>query len=397
MVLNIVDLASYFDAHDVSPDGWPVLCNVVAPNQTALEAVPSWPAAALPSSGRVGSGRGLTHSEALESGLGSAIELACACRWPDLETTRANVSELEGEVWDAAMLSGFSRSQLDKPTAWNTAFAGVDNIRIPESETHEWVRGLSVDGQTVWLPADVVYISDAPHGTYVIADTNGCAAGETDKAARSAALFELIERDATGRWWYGKRARRRLTSTTLGLGVAACVTACSDAGIDLQLVDITSDLDVPCVAAVGKSSAEYVACGFAAAARFEEAATKAVTEMAQMFLVIRGGMAGAVIRPGLSQWLSEVTMRTPPLSLIKTSKNRIPEAPQSIGSRLTDAGVRIAFVNISRSEFGVPVWRAVSPDLCHWKPRFGRDRLLMPDWHDHAPPDVTPNSVFLRL
>lgn len=294
-------------------------------------------------------------------------------------------------------MSGFSHKQLAEATAWNTAFAGVDEIKSPDSETYEWVRGLSVDGQTIWLAADAVYISDAPHGTYVIADTNGCAAGETDKAARSTALFELIERDATGRWWYGKRARRQLTPTVLGVGVSACFTACSDAGIDLQLVDITSDLDVPCVAAVGVSSAGYVACGFAAAARFEEAATKAITEMAQMFLVIRGGMAGAAFRPGLFQWLSEVTMRTPPLSLTKTSKNLIPEAPQSIGTRLTDAGVRIAFVNISRSEFGVPVWRAVSPDLCHWKPRFGRDRLLMPDWHDHAPPDVSPNNVFLRL
>lgn len=395
--MNITGFVSYFDVDYVSPDGWPVQCNVVAPNRAALETLPSWPTAALPESGRVGSGRGLSHYDALESGLGSAFELACACRWPDLVSTRASASDLDGEVWDAALLSGFSQQQFAEAEAWNTKFSGVDEILSPKSETHEWVRGLGLDGEEIWLPADAVYISGVTQGTYAVADTNGCAAGETDNAARSAALFELIERDATGRWWYGNRARREIAPTALSDDVAACVSSFCDAGVVPKLVDISSDLEVPCVAAFGASSAGHVACGFAAAAHYEEAAIKALTEMAQMFLVIRGGMAGATLRPGLAQWLSEVTVRTPPFSRIEAADGRVPKAPSGIGTRFADAGVRLAFVNISRPEFGVPVWRAVSPDMCHWKPRFGRSRLLQPDRQDLAQIAVTPNKIFLRL
>lgn len=395
--MNVFDFAPYFDVVDVSPNGWSVRCNLVSPNKAVLEAVPDWPVAALPGSGRAGSGRGLSHTEALASGLGSAFELACACRWSDLKTRRAPASDLEGTVWDAALLSGFSQQQLAEAAMWNAAFEGLDTILAPSGEVVDWVHGLGPDGSRIWLPADAVYISDAPDGVYAVSDTNGCAAGESAKDARSTALFELIERDATGRWWYGKRARPALPPSVLSPRTAACVEECSDAGVTVRVIDITSDIGVPCVASVGVSPSGQVACGFAAAACYELAATKAVTEMAQMYLVIQRGHAGAVLRPGLIKWLNEVTAETPPLSRVAPTNDRVPKAPTSIGTRLSDAGVRLAFVDLGRPEFGVPVWRAVSPDLCHWKPRFGRNRLLQPDRNDIAPVAVAPNDIFLRL
>ena len=52
-----------------------------------------------------------------------------------------------------------------------------------------------------------------------------------------------------------------------------------------------------------------------------------------------------------------------------------PAALAALAAILARAGCRVALVDRSRAEFGVPVVRALSPDLCHWKPRLGRARL----------------------
>ena len=40
-----------------------------------------------------------------------------------------------------------------------------------------------------------------------IGDSNGCASGATLEEAKTAAILELIEWDATARWWYGRSPR----------------------------------------------------------------------------------------------------------------------------------------------------------------------------------------------
>jgi ribosomal protein S12 methylthiotransferase accessory factor len=40
---------------------------------------------------------------------------------------------------------------------------------------------------------------------------------------------------------------------------------------------------------------------------------------------------------------------------------------------------------MTRPEIGVPVFRAVSAALCHYKPRFGKARLTASDARDLAP------------
>jgi ribosomal protein S12 methylthiotransferase accessory factor len=43
------------------------------------------------------------------------------------------------------------------------------------------------------------------------------------------------------------------------------------------------------------------------------------------------------------------------------------------------AGIDVWFADLTRAAIGVPVFRALSTTLCHYKPRFGRRRLLAPD------------------
>ena len=57
-----------------SPD-LPVLCMALFPGDDIAKKLPGLPSAALPGSGRVANGRGVTRSECRSSGIGEAIEL----------------------------------------------------------------------------------------------------------------------------------------------------------------------------------------------------------------------------------------------------------------------------------------------------------------------------------
>lgn len=53
---------------------------------------------------------------------------------------------------------------------------------------------------------------------------------------------------------------------------------------------------------------------------------------------------------------------------------------------------------MTRPQLGIPVIRALSTDLCHFKPRFGRERLLAEDSRDCGRPlEPVPNSALLLV
>lgn len=388
--MSLTDLEPFFDVVPVSPAGWPVFCTLAAPNRAALERLPNWPRAGLPAAGRAAGGRGLDWETAKLSGLGEAVEIASLCRWGDEATVTARAGDLQGEVWTAAALGGFAEPQLSARDAWNAHMAGTDRVVQRDNDAEmEWVAARDLEGGSVWVPVDCVFLGAG------LADTNGCAAGQSDRDARSRALFELIERDATGRWWYGRRSRPLLADAQLDDAGRALCERFTNQGFTLRLFDITTDLGVASVAAAGMLPGGAPALGFASGADFASAATRALTEMGQMALVLRGAGA-AVLRADGARWLEEVSFATPPISLGVAGV--VPPAPADrIGSTLRDAGIRVAFVNQSRAELGVPVWRALSPDLCHWKPRLGRSRLLAPDPRDLGGPPGAMNPVLLRL
>ncbi|WP_419907285.1 YcaO-like family protein [Hoeflea sp.] len=397
--MSLSELAEYFDIHDLSPDGWPVVCNLTVPNEKATERWPDWPRAALSESGRAASGHGTSDTAARISGLGEAIEIVSLCRWGDEQTVVAVAGDLPGNVWDPAELAGFSAAQHKNRTAWNTHLRGTDWLPPGKKMAEiEWVQARSLDRSSVWVPAEAVFLGQGTMGdpdAVFVADTNGCAAGESDRASKSSALFELIERDATARWWYGCRARHRLPDSVLDAAGGTVLEASRAHKIDPRFFDITTDIGVPVVAAAGNEGDGPVALGFAAAPTFASAAMKALVEMLQMALVFKGFKGG--IRPGLATWALETTFSTPPLSLGVAPAAELPEEPSSIGMRLQEAGIRIAFFCQTRPEFEIPVWRAISPDLCHWKPRLGRSRLLAIDPRDCSEVQSAPNPVVLRL
>jgi ribosomal protein S12 methylthiotransferase accessory factor len=245
-----------------------------------------------------------------------------------------------------------------------------------------------------------------------IADSSGCAAGETVPAATLAAVLELVERDATGRWWYGGRRRPPISPDVAGLPAALAGFLMGRAR-QTVLFDITTDIGIPVVAAVSaEADGRDVALGFAARLDAPAAATSAATEMLQMEVALEAARELGREAADWWTWRRRVTMALPPLDAAgrlppaRLGTTRSATAPiaadRRVTGRLADgrdtrpppdglaavlaaldrAAIPLWTLELTRPSIGVPVVRALSTALCHAKPRFARPRLSAADPRD---------------
>ncbi len=170
-----------------------------------------------------------------------------------------------------------------------------------------WVRGTDLfSGEKVWVPAHLAgYLwNDVPHGSpFTVNDSNGLASGNNRLEAVYHALCELIERDA---WSFAElgasflpAARRQIIGGSSGghsddLEHCPCVEipgdnelfrAFQEAGLSLQVRDITSALRVPAFLASVTDENIFgfpmAHVGFGCSPNAQVALRRAITEVAQ--------------------------------------------------------------------------------------------------------------------
>jgi ribosomal protein S12 methylthiotransferase accessory factor len=376
----------------------PVHLAVALPNDRYREILPD---AALPESGRIASGRGLTVEACRQSCLGEAAELASCCAWGDEPLLPATAKLLGSKALPIRALDGLSAEQIAGRTDWNRAYDGFDwrpRAFNPDAAI-AWLPVINAfDASSVLVPADFMLIGRREAGdeeAATVADSNGCAAGQTADAARFSALLELIERDATARWWYGRRVRNSVAleelAEAMSVRMESDLSALAARGRRSRVFDITTDLGVPAFATVSaEPDGQGVALGFAAKASRAEAILSAITEMLQMEFSLAMAQAEPDASSQWTRWLSEVTLALPPLdarSPCDADAFMNDSAPVTLESALdacARSSIGIWFADLTRAAIGVPVFRALSTELCHYKPRFERTRLLAPDPRDLA-------------
>ncbi len=380
-------LAPFFEHVELSPPGWPVRIWATLAGKASLSEWPALPMAARPEAGRLGHGWGQDETEARRRSMGEMIEVASCCAWGDEPVLSAGSQPEAEDFWTPHDLLGFAPSQLKGRTRWNRYLGVTDNV--PQTSTlgaasaRGWLRAQRLDGRgTVLVPRELVLISPASGSgatDTLLPDTNGCATGLTPASALESALLELVERDATALWWYGGlKARRIDNARTEMAGVGAQALAAR--GREMRLIDITTDLGIPVAAALGCTpEGREVSAGFAARTRIASACDAAIGEMLLMELKVAAGRND----PGIRNWFDEIDLnRHPEVGKPGVASRAEPtEITAASISQKVAALCRIAFIDLTRPEFSVPVVRAISPDLCHWKPRLGRCRLTQQNGH----------------
>lgn len=364
-----------------------------------------WIAAAMQeqtddSARRAFSGTGFRPDEAIRTCLGEFAEFQSWLYRPsdgDRHCDRLALGERTIDPWD---ILGFSAAQPDRRLDFNANWAGYDLIPDPSAFDGEidWTAVESLaDRSTHWLPAQICF---GKYGERVTCadpswrvDSNGCAAGRTQQHATAHALLELVERDATGIWWYGRIPRPAVPRSLMEDDpISAALADRERLRQSVSLLDLTHDLEIPVVAAIlADSDGCLLSLGFGCDVDRVQAARSAYREMCQMELaldfarrrVTRDGDAATSDDRRLLAWLEkagDLPHLRPAEGLIA---RRLPtvarddaQIVEHVLERLRRAGLAAYSRDLQRPEIGVPAVRAFVPGLCHFKPRLGFRRLI---------------------
>jgi ribosomal protein S12 methylthiotransferase accessory factor len=246
----------------------------------------------------------------------------------------------------------------------------------------QWVKGTSLSrGSPVLLPASLCYrnVCDFDVPTPSVKMSSGCGAGQSVRNALLHGLFELVERDAVALWWLGGRAARPMTSDG---GFASLLNAIGreSSGRTTWLLDITTDLRIPCVVALSTDAGgRGLACGFAARLAHADAVRAAVFEMCQMevgieLLLLKVRQDGvdalnAIDRLYLRRSFGFQVRDCPAMFPCEQPSEKISkdyagaEPLAAVVGRLAEAGIEALWVDLSRSDVGIPAVRALAPGL----------------------------------
>ncbi|ANV99701.1 hypothetical protein LMTR13_05440 [Bradyrhizobium icense] len=317
------------------------------------------------------SGVGLTLQEAFQGCIGEGVEYLSQLQTGTDLLLKPGVDEWAGKLGPNAL----------------ELVAALSERRMQPERALSWCRATRLtDGGEVLLPADICLRRPsaqrdcAPPYPLSI----GSAAGPSRDAAALHGLLELIERDAASLWWRGGQLPRSIPLQHRAGFVAEELLQKLRHGASAErrtwLLDITTDIGVPCVAAVScRVDGSGFAFGLAARLALEAAVRSAIMEMCQLELADavvatkrseRGESAlnaqdrihlqRAAIDAGQCRLLQPVAEYAAHLPLHATEASAI---FRLIVQRLEKLGIETFCLDLTRERFAVQVVRVIAPGL----------------------------------
>jgi ribosomal protein S12 methylthiotransferase accessory factor len=321
------------------------------------------------------SGSGETLEDAFVSCVGEGIDRLAQVESPTDVTAIANLAEVAHRTW---------------PTAIAAIEQDMAQQALPATTPLAWISGKPLDAGSirgsgdhdVLLPAD--WCLRRATGRQRLrprtALSVGVAAGPTFDWAASRALLELIERDAASLWWIGGRRGKAVPLEHPAMAeIQRLVGALRQHTHDRisWVLDLTTDIEIPVIAALScDMHGKQLAYGLAARLSLEDAARAAILELCQTELAILLAQIKRV-EAGESNLSSTdrahlergATVRADQCELLHPLGHRPPQAERTepelpaIANALSRCGIDAALIDMTRPEFGIPVVRAVAPEL----------------------------------
>ena len=351
-------------------------------------------------------GKGSTREQSEVSALCEAVERYSGAMHGEEIRVRKRFSDFAGS--EAAIhpneIQLFSENQLDnaasinapdktKPHPYNVVPPRLD----PDAEI-DWTPVWSLSRQRhCWLPTSMLY-SMAPEqrGEFdLIADSNGCAAGNTREEAVLQGFFELAERDAFAIWWYNRLRAPAVDLDSFNdeyLSAAAGYYARYER--EIWVLDVTSDIGIPAFVALSRrpdGETEDIIYGAGAHADPKIAAQRAICELNQCltWLPRPGSHDGKpMIDDPLALWWwntarladcpwlapAEAPMRKArdyPLIESADARDDVEYCRELVETK----GMELLVLDQTRPDIGMPVVRVIVPGMRHFWERLAPGRL----------------------
>lgn len=244
-----------------------------------------------------------------------------------------------------------------------------------------WVEGYDlIRNESIMVPAQAVFHPlSSPYSSLFRTSTNGLASGNTREEAIFHALTEVIERDA----WSLVETMRNAGPQIVGVDgdtVSSLIKRFHRAEIDVQLRDITSDLDIPTIAAVADDvllkDPALLTIGMGTHTSATIAAIRALTEVAQSRLTqihgAREDIPHSDVRKRIGyertkrlnrHWFeAEMDVGIDEIQSLD-SPDFLDDILLILGHLLQKGINRVIVVDLTRSEIEIPVVRVIVPGL----------------------------------
>ena len=348
-------------------------------------------------------GKGSTREQSEVSALCEAVERYSGALHGDEIRVRKRLAELAGG--DQAIhpndVQLFSDAQLDNAKSINAKGHpyNIVPLRLDPGAAIDWTPVWSLTQERHrYLPTSMLY-SMAPEQrgpADLIADSNGCAAGNTVEEAILQGFYELVERDAFGIWWYN---RLRVPAVDLSSFDDDFLASATDyygrRERDLWVLDVTSDIGIPTFVALSRrpnAKTEDIIYGAGAHADPRIAALRAICELNQCLTWLPrpgSGDGRPMIDDPMALWwwktarLADCSWLAPAAGepLRKASQYPVIESTDTRddvehGRALVEAkGMEFLVLDQTRPDIGMPVVRVVVPGMRHFWARFAPGRL----------------------
>ena len=331
-------------------------------------------------------GKGVSHDQSKASALSEAIERYAALYQADVGLNQQSQSQLIAQglrCYDFQSLVPYSQAQYRNFNSPSHPDSVLKQAAKPyENQAVHWLPVWSLTAsEQVYVPLAQCFsnipFNDDKFGRW---HSNGCAAGNTLEEATLQALFELIERDATAIWWYNKLSCPLFNLTRLNQDnltkLDACLGSGQNGGHDYWVLDITSDLGIPVMGAIGKDKhTGGLVMGFGCHLIPEMAAQRALTELCQL-IPIRDQNAAPFDFDAIekSEYLFGDKTSTTNNYAIDPSLD-IKDDIIAITERLKTKEMEVLVMNYSRAHIPLNTVKVFVPGLCHIWPQLANERL----------------------
>ncbi len=299
-------------------------------------------------------GKGLDKTSALVSGLMEVLERYSAgfgCT-PDFfesyeetqDFRRAKQSQLEQESGNVLDLNKLS-------------------LKIPyqDHELH-WVKGIeqrSDGSSSIYVPAQIVYLfPNLDEVNVVQATSNGLASGNSMEEAKLHSLLEIIERDGDYNMFYSPDRVFKLTASNKK--IAEVLNRYQKRGLTVQVLDLTTEFGIPTYRAFVQTNGQILS-GSGTHLDGKIAVVRAICELSTKCFVWE--------KKYLTNSWAEI--KNPSADMKQVSYDNLPN--YSSGNVVTDLRITEAtltangynpiYVNLTRSDIGIPVVRTIVPGL----------------------------------
>ena len=351
-------------------------------------------------------GKGSTPQQSEASALCEALERYSGAFHGDEIRTRKRFLDFSGVDEPNAIhpndVQLFSELQLDNATRINAEGHPYNVVppRFDPDTVTEWSPVWSLTRELhLFLPTSLLYYGKSVDrrdlGDFV-ADSNGCAAGNTLEEAILQGFFELVERDAFAVWWYNRLRRPAVDLDSFGDDyLSSAHEYYGGLNRDLWVLDVTGDFGIPAFVAISRrtdKNAEDIIYGAGAHTDPHIAALRAVCELNQFLNWVQGtGPGGAGYRvddPQCLWWWQNATLADHPYlapaeGVATRGKSDYP-VPETTDLRedvercraLVEAkGMELLVLDQTRPDVQLPVARVIVPGMRHYWQRFAPGRL----------------------